>query len=209
MHDLLYGFFSQICAFFALPYIQIRLVSNVGSFQLPDPAGRAGGACTSTLLNVLYADKQRPSDKSFLDVLLEMREILDSKGFSQIPQLSSSRCLDVATKFDITPDDFNGTKRAVMIGINYVGQQGELAGCHNDVLNMKEYLMDVHEFEEDNMAILMDDGEHTEPTRDNIMDAYRKIVEESQEGDVVYLHYSGKTCFSLISRFLLVFLGID
>jgi hypothetical protein len=27
-------------------------VSNVASFQLPDPAGRAGGALTSALLNV-------------------------------------------------------------------------------------------------------------------------------------------------------------
>ena len=28
---------------------------------------------------------------------------------------------------------YQGTKRAVMIGINYVGQDGELSGCHNDV----------------------------------------------------------------------------
>eukprot|EP00970_Alexandrium_tamarense_P012330 scaffold2857_cov275-Alexandrium_tamarense.AAC.3 len=34
-------------------------VSNVSSFQLPDPAGRAGGALTSTLLKVLYADEQK------------------------------------------------------------------------------------------------------------------------------------------------------
>lgn len=167
-------------------------VSNVASFQLPDPAGRAGGACTSTLLNILYADKRRPvDDMSFKDVLLKMRGILDDKGFTQIPQLSSSRLLDVDTKFDITPDGFSGTKRAVMIGINYVGQNGELAGCHNDVLNMKEYLMDVHEFEEENMTILMDDGVHNDPTRNNIMYAYQKIVRDSQPGDVVYLHYSG------------------
>ncbi len=153
---------------------------------------------------MLYADKVRPADKSFKDVLLEMREVLDSKGFTQIPQLSSSRNLDVDTKFDITPDggDFHGTKRAVMIGINYVGQEGELAGCHNDVLNMKEYLMDVHEFEEENMTILMGDGVHDDPTRDNIMDAYRKIVAESQAGDVVYLHYSGRNC--LVESFLLL-----
>ena len=37
----------------------------------------------------------------------------------------------------------------------------------------------------------MDDGEHTEPTYDNIMAAYRKIVSESQSGDVVFCHYSG------------------
>jgi len=167
-------------------------VSNVGSFNLPDPAGRAGGACTSALLNVLYADKKKPDDDlSFKQVLLSMRDMLGSKNFTQIPQLSSSRELDVDTKFDITPDGFSGTKRAVLIGINYVGQQGELAGCHNDVLNMKEYLMDVHEFEEDNMHVLLDDGVHEDPTYDNIMNAYRQLVSSSVEGDCVYIHYSG------------------
>ena len=130
---------------------------------------------------------------SFKDVLFRIREILDEKGFSQIPQLSSSRMMDVDTQFDITHPDFNGTKRAVMIGINYVGQDGELAGCHNDVLNMKDYLMDVHEFEDENIMVLMDDGVHTDPTMDNIMYAYRKIVQDSEPGDVVYLHYSGKS----------------
>jgi hypothetical protein len=119
--------------------------------------------------------------------------MLSDKSFEQIPQLTSSRMLDVDTKFDLTPDDFSGTKRAVMIGINYVGQDGELAGCHNDVLNMKEYLMDVHGFEEENITLLMDDGVNTDPTRSNISQAYMQIVQQSQPGDVVYLHYSGKS----------------
>lgn len=120
-----------------------------------------------------------------------MRGVLDAKNFEQIPQLSSSRELDVDTKFDITPDNFNGTKRAVLIGINYVGQEGELAGCHNDVLNMKEYLMDVHDFQEENMIVLLDDGVHKDPTKANIIAAYQQIVSDSQSGDVVYAHYSG------------------
>jgi len=66
-------------------------VNNVASFKLPDPAGRAGGACTSTLLNVLYKDHQTPEDDlSFVEVLEKMRERLDAMGFSQIPQVSSS-----------------------------------------------------------------------------------------------------------------------
>jgi metal-dependent hydrolase (beta-lactamase superfamily II) len=168
-------------------------VSNVSSFKLPDPAGRAGGACTSALLNILYHDKSASSEElSYKEILLKMRELLSSRNFTQIPQLSSSRKLDVDTKFDITPNNFNGTKRAVMVGINYVGQDGELSGCHNDVLNMKEYLMDVHGFEEDNIMILMDDGVHANPTKSNMMYAYQKIVRDSQPGDVVFLHYSGE-----------------
>lgn len=168
-------------------------VSNVSSFALPDPSGRAGGACTSTLLNVLYKDEQTPEeDLSFVEVLGAMRSILDHKGYTQIPQLTSTKELDLTHKFDLVPDDFEGTKRAVMVGINYVGHNpGELAGCHNDVGNMKKYIAEVHGFEEEHITVLMDDGEHEEPTRDNMLAAYRKIVEESQPGDSIFLHYSG------------------
>ena len=61
-----------------------------------------------------------------------MREILAKSKYSQVPQLTSSRQLDVHSPFEIVPAGSTGTKRAVMIGINYVGQQGELSGCHND-----------------------------------------------------------------------------
>jgi hypothetical protein len=88
----------------------------LSNFQLPDPAGRAGGACTSTLLNILYKD-----------VLDAMRVQLRRQNFEQIPQLTSTRELDLTHKFDLVPDGFSGTKYAVMIGINYVGHSsGEL-----------------------------------------------------------------------------------
>lgn len=97
-------------------------------FQLPDPAGRAGGACTSTLLNILYKDEQIPqNDMSFVEVLEAMRVELGRKGFEQIPQLTSSQEIDLTHKFDLVPDNFRGNKYAVMIGINYVGHNpGEL-----------------------------------------------------------------------------------
>lgn len=168
-------------------------VSNVAAFQLPDPAGRAGGACTSTLLNILYADHHKvEEDLSFVQVLQTMREKLDEKGFSQIPQLTSSTVVDVNRTFDLVPDESAGTRRALLIGINYVGhEQGVLSGCHNDVLNMIEYIKDVHGFEDENITVLLDDDEHTSPTKENIMEAYRTIVSESESGDAVFLHYSG------------------
>lgn len=168
-------------------------VSNVSSFQLPDPAGRAGGACTSTLLKILYADEHVPEeDLSFTEVLEQMREHLEEKGYSQVPMLSSMNPIDVDHKFDLVPDTATGTRRAVMIGINYVGDDpGELSGCWNDVLNMKKYIMDVHGFEEENIVILMDDGENIEPNAENIINAYKQVVSESEDGDAVFLHYSG------------------
>mmetsp|Transcript_41601 Transcript_41601/g.50616 ORF Transcript_41601/g.50616 Transcript_41601/m.50616 type:complete len:313 (-) Transcript_41601:202-1140(-) len=167
-------------------------VSNVNSFQLPDPAGRAGGACTSALLKVLYKDEKAPDeDLSFQEVLMSMREILSEGDYTQIPQLTASRPLDVKTPFTIVPDGATGQRRALLIGINYVGQQGELSGCHNDVGNMKKYIMDVHGFPEENITVLMDDGIHPDPTRENIINGYRTLVNESSSGDSVFCHYSG------------------
>jgi hypothetical protein len=93
-------------------------VSNVGAFNLPDPAGKAGGACTSTLLKVL---NEHSGPLSWIDMLHKMRAVLKQKGFDQIPQLSSSRLLDVNDAFEIVPPQSTGTKRAILIGINYVG----------------------------------------------------------------------------------------
>jgi metacaspase-1 len=91
-------------------------VSNVASFSLPDPKGRAGGALTASLLNVTYADhKNTGKDMSFQETLLKVRDVLKRKGFSQIPQLSSSRPMDISKPFDLVPERMTGTRRAVMM----------------------------------------------------------------------------------------------
>jgi hypothetical protein len=55
---------------------------NVGNFQLPNPAGKAGGACTSALLQVLYKDgRQAAGEKSWVSVLREMRSVLRGMGY--------------------------------------------------------------------------------------------------------------------------------
>jgi Caspase domain len=71
------------------------------------------------------------------------------------------------------------------------------SGCHNDARNIKKFLENVHGFRESEMLILMDDGRHHSPTKKNIEDAFKRITEYSQAGDVVFVHYSGHV--SLIS----------
>jgi hypothetical protein len=173
-------------------------VSKISSqFQLPNPAGRSGGACTAALLQVLYeSHEQGRDDISWVGLLREMRIVLDGRGFKQIPQLTSSRIIDVHDPFAITPTDGSfkrksNTQRALLIGINYTGQKGQLSGCHNDVNNVAKYLMDVQGFRKENVTILMDDGIHKTPTKSNILTAYERLVRECRKGDVVFCHYSG------------------
>jgi hypothetical protein len=53
-------------------------------------------------------------------------------GYDQVPQLTSSRLIDVnKTMSVVPPGNSTGRRRAILIGINYTGQQGQLSGCHN------------------------------------------------------------------------------
>ena len=99
--------------------------------------------------------------------------------------------IDVDKEMYIVPPGSQGAKRAVLVGINYVGQKGQLSGCHNDVGNVKQYLENALGFRDQDMLVLMDDGKHHPPTRQNIINAYKRIGEYSKPGDSVFIHYSG------------------
>jgi hypothetical protein len=64
-------------------------------------------------------------------------------------------------------------------------------GCTTHFMAQKKYIMDVHGFDEDNIVVLMDDGQHPEPTRANMLRAYKDVVAKAEEGDAIFLHYSG------------------
>ncbi|KAL3796555.1 hypothetical protein HJC23_009686 [Cyclotella cryptica] len=165
--------------------------ANITAFELPNPQGRAGGACTAALLQVLYKGHKTSAKKSWAEVLREMRGNLASKGYDQIPQLTCSRIIDVNGPMDIVPKHSTGTKRAVLIGINYTGQSGALSGCHNDIKHIAQYLQKVHGFCKQNMTLLLDNGKDQEPNYSNIIMALERVARESRPGDTVWFHYSG------------------
>jgi len=111
-------------------------VFDTSNFRLPRTMGRAGGACTSALLEVLYkvtdAHHQQGNGVTWVDILRQMRTALLKMGYDQVPQLTSSRRIDVRGPFYIINpvNQQHGTRRAVLIGICYRGQEGELSGCH-------------------------------------------------------------------------------
>lgn len=147
-------------------------------------------------MNITYADEEDTGkDLTFRETLEQVRVKLQGKGFEQIPQLSSSRPENLEEKFCLVQEGFSGKRRAVMIGINYIGDDpGELRGCHYDVHNMKKYIMACHGFEEDDITLLLDDGENIEPNAENIMGAFRKLASEAEPGDALFVHYSGHGC---------------
>lgn len=170
-------------------------VKSMAAFELPNPCGRSGGACTAAFLSVLFKDHISIGNITWVKVLREMRDVLRKRGFIQVPQLTSSRIIDLNDRFTlINPNEIkylNPTRRAILIGINYIGQRGELSGCHNDVQNIKNYLITVNGFQEHNITTLMDDKYHTSPTHANIMTTFRQAVRLTKSGDTLFCHFSG------------------
>ncbi|KAJ2916612.1 hypothetical protein MD484_g3828, partial [Candolleomyces efflorescens] len=86
-----------------------------------------------------------------------------------------------------------GKKRALLIGINYFGQNGELRGCINDVKNVKAFLMEHWGYKQDDMVILTDDASNPrmQPTTANIIQAMQWLVNNAKPNDALFFHYSG------------------
>lgn len=86
-----------------------------------------------------------------------------------------------------------GKRKALLIGINYFGQKGQLRGCINDVKNMSTYLNQNFGYAREDMVILTDDQQNpmSQPTKVNILRAMHWLVKDSQPNDSLFFHYSG------------------
>jgi metacaspase-1 len=86
----------------------------------------------------------------------------------------------------------SGNRKALFIGINYFGQNGELRGCINDVKNIRTFLQANYPINEE--MVLTDDKTNdpkSMPTRANIINAFKWLREGAKPGDSLILHYSG------------------
>ena len=79
-------------------------------------------------------------------------------------------------------------KRALLVGINYVGTPSELRGCINDINNVASYLQTVRAYAS---CIVLSDVAPRKPTRANILDAFKELLQGVRAGDELWFHYSG------------------
>ncbi|EOD46333.1 Peptidase C14 caspase catalytic [Neofusicoccum parvum] len=87
----------------------------------------------------------------------------------------------------------NGRRKALLIGINYFGQRGQLRGCINDVKNMSNYLNQHFGYKREDMVTLTDDQQNpmSQPTKANILRAMHWLVKDARPNDSLFFHYSG------------------
>jgi len=84
-----------------------------------------------------------------------------------------------------------GRRKALLIGINYIGSKHALKGCINDVKNIKQFLLQ-HGYKEEDMVILTDDlAPESQPTRANMLRGMQWLIKEAKPDDSYFFHYSG------------------
>ena len=81
-------------------------------------------------------------------------------------------------------------KRALLVGINYVGTQNELRGCINDINNVAAYLQTTRSYPA-RSCIVLSDATPRKPTRANILAAFNELLQDVRAGDEIWFHYSG------------------
>jgi len=86
-------------------------------------------------------------------------------------------------------------KFALLIGSNYINTpKVRLNGCINDIINVKNMLIDAYDYSNSNIIMLRDDKLNLLPTRNNIINNLTKIINESGNYEEIWIHYSGHGC---------------
>jgi hypothetical protein len=84
------------------------------------------------------------------------------------------------------------TRKALLIGIDYIDiPEIKLNGCIDDILNMRNMLVDAFDYHIDDITMLRDDDADNMPTRDNIMKYLNALVIGSDKFEEIWVHYSG------------------
>jgi hypothetical protein len=84
-------------------------------------------------------------------------------------------------------------KRALLVGINYIGTTNELFGCINDVMSIKERITNAG-FSD---ISVVTDLTPKKPTRATILEEFKRLLSTSQSDDLLFFCYSGHGFYTL------------
>ncbi|KAL6299513.1 caspase domain-containing protein [Sparassis latifolia] len=86
-----------------------------------------------------------------------------------------------------------GKRKALCIGINYIGQSAELKGCINDAHNVRRFLCEDYGYQDADIVMLTDDSSNPRsiPTKENMIEAMQWLISNAQPHDALFFHYSG------------------
>ncbi|KAI9202398.1 caspase domain-containing protein [Polychytrium aggregatum] len=159
------------------------------------------GLCSALCLRLRHIPRRIPS-MNFNLVELEDHPVHGHKtqfSFTKETYTSTTKTKDGAvvhhyeSHSSSTPAARSPRKKALLIGINYIGSKHELKGCINDIKNIQSWLLKRDPAYGEHLVVLRDDHENPvhHPTRNNIINAMRWLALDTAPGDRLFFHYSG------------------
>lgn len=128
-------------------------------------------------------------------------ELLITQKFVLFSQLSVSDLLFSSIQKSVSFENvsqaniINGKRKALLIGISYVGSDKYLPGCYNDINRTKSVLTTLFGFSNSNVLTHelsdFDKTKYLSPTKENIIKEFGWLVDNAEPGDVLFLQYSG------------------
>lgn len=104
-----------------------------------------------------------------------------------------NRNIQKVSSFQPKQITINGTKKALLIGINYIDTPSELNGCINDVNCIRERISQIGF----NDITILTDYTSFRPTKTNILDTFTNLLANAQAGDYLFFAYSGHGNYTL------------
>lgn len=184
-------------------------VRKYGLPKIPNTRSNYGSLATCALLQMLYECPDRvmagssapPYDCRELIKEIQQRVKKCSSLHEANPVLSSSRPLGPPAikggkyaPFYIVPPGFTGKRRALLICV-VTGEGDDLKGPPNDIQYMYHFLTENCGFQDKDVVVLRDDAHAPEgskkSTKQNILDGFAQIVQQSKKNDVAFIQFSG------------------
>lgn len=128
---------------------------------------------------------------------LKQREInkLINNYSSAVTNLQNKLNSDIKIVQNFIPNKvtINRSKKALLIGINYIDTENELYGCINDVGSLKDRISN-NGFTD---ITVLTDYTILKPTKNNILNAFKNLLLNSSAGDLLFFVYSGHGSYTL------------
>lgn len=99
--------------------------------------------------------------------------------------------INAVEKMIIELINLRSKKQALIIGINYTGTMNQLYGCINDAQNIESRCNSIG-FKN---SILLTDNSKIKPTKANIINEFKNILNNSRSGDLLFFSFSGHGTF--------------
>ena len=114
---------------------------------------------------------------------------------STISNLTNKYNADILAVKNFIPKQIviNKEKKALLVGINYIGTQNELFGCISDVKSIKER---IQQKGFTNINVITD-LTTKKPTKSTILTEFKNLLINSQSGDLLFFLYSGHGSYTL------------